>query len=144
MMRNDPSHLPPTPLSPQFLEFLGDFYSALFFHLCVPQTILRRNPDNLVCQHVPAACPLASWGLQLENPAAGICRIPRPIMFAKGQPWQHAPGYRHSSGLPVPLSFFGWPSFLFIYALTVQGSAKLQDLLDNLLLSKEMESVTAC
>lgn len=34
---------------------------------------------------------LASWGLQLEKPAAGICRIPRLIMFVKGQPWQHAP-----------------------------------------------------
>lgn len=98
----------------------------------------------LVCQPVPAAHSLASWGLQLENPAAGVCRIPRLIMFVKGQPWQHAPGHRHSSGLPAPLSFFVWLSFLFIYALTIQGSAKLQDLLDNLLLSKEMESVTMC
>lgn len=48
---------------------LGDFYSTLFLHLCIPQTTFRRNPDNLVCQHVPAAHSLASWGLQFENPA---------------------------------------------------------------------------
>lgn len=40
------------------------------------------------------------------------------------------------------LVFCGWPSFLFIYTLPIQGSAKLQDLFDNLLLSKEMESVS--
>lgn len=35
------------------------------------------------------------------------------------------------------VGIFGWTfSFLFIYALTIQGPAKLQDLLDNLLLSR--------
>lgn len=52
--------------------------------------------EYLACQHVPAAHSLAAWGLQMENSAADICRIPRLIMFVKGQPWQHAPGCRHS------------------------------------------------
>lgn len=122
-------------ISPQTIswKWLGRF----LFHF-VPSPLHPTDHTQekyLVCQPVPAAHSLASWGLQLENPAAGICRIPRLIMRVKGQPWQHTPGYKHSSGLPVPLCFFGWPSFLFIYALTIQGSAKLQDLLDNLLLS---------
>lgn len=69
-------------------------------------------------------CSLASWGLQLENSAADICSIPRLIMFVKGHGNMHlvAGTLLVFQYLSV---FFGWPSFLFIYAPTIQGPAKL-------------------
>lgn len=45
---------------------------ALFLHLCIAHTTFARSPKTLVCERVPAARSLVSWGLQLENPTAGI------------------------------------------------------------------------
>lgn len=121
---------------------------AFFLLLCVLLSEFRKIP-KAECVCVCVCVRLLRGQLELENLSAGtgrgsggdVCMVPASSCFFFSERATMAtctwlqPLFWLFQYLLVGI--FGWTfSFLFIYALTIQGPAKLQDLLDNLLLSR--------
>lgn len=80
---------------------------AFFLLLCVLLSEFRKIP-KAECVCVCVCVRLLRGQLELENLSAGtsrrsggdVCMVPASSCFflVREQPWQHAPGYSHSSG----------------------------------------------